>query len=146
MQFTKNYSEKKPINLITMSMNLFKICYLGFVKFYADFVYIKAILSLHDISSVEQWTEMVQFYLWKGISWMIVYDSVAIPTTFISYLLFVQFINWCLFHCREIVWSFLDCDFIVFVSFSLAIYKMLNIYNFRINVEWMIFLMNIFGV
>lgn len=77
---------------------------------------------------------------------MIVYDSVAIPTTFISYLLFVQFINWCLFHCREIIWSFLDCDFIVFVSFSLAIYKMLNIYNLRINVEWMIFLMNIFGV
>lgn len=51
-----------------MSMNLLKICDLGFVKFYADFVYIKAILSLHDISSVEQWTEMVQFYLWKGIS------------------------------------------------------------------------------
>lgn len=59
---------KKPINLITMSMNLFKIWDIGFVKFYADFVYIKAILSLHDISSVEQWTEMVQFYLWKGIS------------------------------------------------------------------------------
>lgn len=112
-----------------MSMNLLKICDLGFVKFYADFVYIKAILSLHNISSIEQWTEMVQFYLWKGISWMIVYDSVAIPTTFISYLLFVQFINWCLFHCREIVWSYLDCDFIVFVSFSLAIYKMLNIKN-----------------
>lgn len=68
LQFTKNYSEKKPINLITMSMNLLKICDLGFVKFYADFVYIKAILSLHNISSIEQWTEMVQFYLWKGIS------------------------------------------------------------------------------
>lgn len=52
--YKKLFKKKKPINLITMSMNLFKICYLGFVKFNADFVYIKAILSLHDISSVEQ--------------------------------------------------------------------------------------------
>lgn len=37
-----------------MSMNLFKICDIGFVKFCADFVYIKAILSLHNISSIEQ--------------------------------------------------------------------------------------------
>lgn len=68
MQFTKKIFRKKPIKLITMCMNLFKICDIGFVKFYADFVYIKAILSLHNISSIKQWTEMVQFYLWKGIS------------------------------------------------------------------------------
>lgn len=66
---------------------------------------------------------------------MIVYDFVVILIIFIFYLLFVQFINWCLFYCREIVWLFLDCDFIVFVSFIFVIYKMLNIYNLRINVE-----------
>lgn len=37
-----------------MCMNLFKICDIGFVKFYADFVYINAILSLHNISSIKQ--------------------------------------------------------------------------------------------
>lgn len=50
----KKMLKKNPIKLITMSMNLFKICDIGFVKFYAEFVYIKAILSLHNISSIEQ--------------------------------------------------------------------------------------------
>lgn len=66
---------------------------------------------------------------------MIVYDFVVILIIFIFYLLFVQFINWCLFYYREIVWLYLDCDFIVFVSFSFVKYKLLNIYNLRINVE-----------
>lgn len=44
---------KKFINLIIMFMNLFKICDIGFVKFYVDFVYIKVILFLYDIFLVE---------------------------------------------------------------------------------------------